>query len=466
MALIKWEEWKKEISDKAQNCIHCGCPVVKELTCKECGKKINKDDKECKNCGCPIEKKKENKKIQYLFMKIWLTLCVAICLLISGINLFNILNLQTPSIIISVFNINVMGILTLILAINYGILLKTNDKKWFYLLICINIIILIYNLLSFQMVTHLFYIVCAILNVLITFFVVRKKLKSSKFSVKGYLPIFIVIIVSISLTFLLDYNSNIRSNERNSDIPQIEIITDYINIRYDKDINSSVIGEVHYGEIYDIISEDAESIYNWYEIETSNGIRGFIAGKNEDIAYVKELEVNGLIINDDVIKEESKKEEILEENKEEPTNIPNNNSNTNNNSNSNHNNYTPTPTPEPTPAPINYNITSISGIGNTYKYKDYNECRVDDLKASVKEISLADKLQVDYTITMTKTQKFYDNYDSFCYVRLSVYDNSNVVVGSYSAFIDIGLNETGRQTHWIYIDKSGTDYSIKINEDR
>lgn len=455
MALIKCSECGKEISDKAKNCVHCGCPVEKELTCNECGKNINIDDNVCKNCGCPIEKKKNKKKTPNLFMKIWLIFCIIVCLLISGINLFNILNLETSS-------INVMGILTLILAINYGILLKTLNKKWFYLLLGINGIILMYNLLYFQMITHLFYIICVILNVLITFFVVRKKLKSSKFSIKSYLPIFITIIVAILLTFLLDYSSNIRSNERNANIPQIEIITDYINIRYDKDVNSNVIGEVYFGEIYDIISEDEESSYNWYEIETSNGIRGFIAGKSKDVEYVKELEVNGVITNE----EETRKEEETEEKKEEITAKPNinsnnNNSNNNSNSSSNNNNYAPIPES----IPISYNITSISGIGNTYKYKDYNECRVDNLTATVKEIALEDKLQVDYTITMTKTQKFYDKYDSFCYVKLSVYDGSNLVVGSYSAFVDVELNETGRQTHWIYIDKSGTNYSIKIKED-
>lgn len=66
MALIKCPECKKEVSDKSQNCIHCGCPIEKELICNECDKKINKDDKVCKNCGCPIEEKKEKKKIPNL----------------------------------------------------------------------------------------------------------------------------------------------------------------------------------------------------------------------------------------------------------------------------------------------------------------------------------------------------------------------------------------------------------------
>ena len=45
-----------------------------------------------------------------------------------------------------------------------------------------------------------------------------------------------------------------------------------------------------------------------------------------------------------------------------------------------------------------------------------------------------------------------------------VYNSSNIV-GSYSAFVKIAVNKTVRQSHWIYIDKSGTDYSIKISKD-
>lgn len=32
MALIKCEECGKEVSDKAESCIHCGCPVTKVVT--------------------------------------------------------------------------------------------------------------------------------------------------------------------------------------------------------------------------------------------------------------------------------------------------------------------------------------------------------------------------------------------------------------------------------------------------
>lgn len=60
MALIKCDECKKEISDKATICPHCGCPIEEKAFCNECGKEINLNDEICKNCGCPISSVKSN----------------------------------------------------------------------------------------------------------------------------------------------------------------------------------------------------------------------------------------------------------------------------------------------------------------------------------------------------------------------------------------------------------------------
>lgn len=58
MALIKCKECGKEFSDKANACIHCGCPIEKDekkTFCIECGNQLNASDKVCNKCGCPIE---------------------------------------------------------------------------------------------------------------------------------------------------------------------------------------------------------------------------------------------------------------------------------------------------------------------------------------------------------------------------------------------------------------------------
>lgn len=134
------------------------------------------------------------------------------------------------------------------------------------------------------------------------------------------------------------------------------------------------------------------------------------------------------------------------------TDTPNDNGNYNYNDNDYYNDVTPT-----------YTISSIEGIGGVYKYSVYNECSVDNLTASI-EPAYPGKLQVNYTITMTMKQRFGDNQLD-CEVKLSVYDSDNIMVGSTDALIDINPGETGRSSSVIYIDESGTDYSIKISED-
>lgn len=139
----------------------------------------------------------------------------------------------------------------------------------------------------------------------------------------------------------------LQTNTRDENVGQIEVMTEYINIREKKDVSSNVLGKVYKGEIYTIISEDVESSYHWFEIETTNGIKGFISGKDD---YVKVLEITNK--NEDVEKptEEETKEEnasnntsnnnTSNNNNKKPTNStkPSTNNNTNNNSNNNSNN--------------------------------------------------------------------------------------------------------------------------------
>ena len=117
-----------------------------------------------------------------------------------------------------------------------------------------------------------------------------KKKMTIYFVVSG---MWIIIFICLSLllgNYILKSKllQNVKqSNERQSSLNQIEVITEYINIRKSKNVSSPILGKVYKGEIYTVISEDKKSIYNWYEIETSNGIKGFISGKDE---YVKVLE--------------------------------------------------------------------------------------------------------------------------------------------------------------------------------
>lgn len=50
MAIIKCPECNKEISDKAESCIHCGF-IIKQEKCPECGETISRSNKKCPNCS-------------------------------------------------------------------------------------------------------------------------------------------------------------------------------------------------------------------------------------------------------------------------------------------------------------------------------------------------------------------------------------------------------------------------------
>lgn len=105
-------------------------------------------------------------------------------------------------------------------------------------------------------------------------------------------------------TNYIKQNNLINENEW-----QIKIAVDSINIRTEASELSNKIGNVYYDEIYTVLNKVDSELYYWYEINTSNGIHGFIANK-KDSKWIVEL---------------SKKEEI--DNIEEKINDDNQNMN-------------------------------------------------------------------------------------------------------------------------------------------
>lgn len=57
MALIECGECGQIVSDKAEACPHCGCPVEKPMVCPECGQSIAVGNVFCQNCGYPLDSK-------------------------------------------------------------------------------------------------------------------------------------------------------------------------------------------------------------------------------------------------------------------------------------------------------------------------------------------------------------------------------------------------------------------------
>ena len=196
-------------------------------------------------------------------------------------------------------------------------------------MIGINIIILLFNIFqikssfTFESYLSIFYIICVIANALITTLSIKKHLNSNKLSLKDNKHILALLIIGLIglLSINLSFGGNYpQTNKRNENVAQVEIVTDYINIRSSQSVDSEILGQVYKGEIYTIISENKESEHKWLEIETSNGIRGYISGID---SYIKRL-------NTTTNNEEPSQEETPPTNNETPSNNekPSNNQNT------------------------------------------------------------------------------------------------------------------------------------------
>ena len=177
--------------------------------------------------------------------------------------------------------------------------------------------------------------------------------------------IVITTIVSCIIVFNVNSNNSMQSNERDKDKIQIEIVADAVKIRESKEPNSQVIGNVYKNEIYTVISEDKESQYKWLEIETSNGIKGYIVGIE---AYVKKLETT--IINEEEQKPiiDNNANNDTSNNNSSNTDKPANNTKPNNSNNNNSNNDTPIISTKKT-----YKVYFNTNGGNSITPKIVNE---------------------------------------------------------------------------------------------
>lgn len=115
--------------------------------------------------------------------------------------------------------------------------------------------------------------------------------KKEKLPIK--IKIFIgIIVLAIGIYGLFLYNSKFadHSNKKDETKVQVEIVASYVNIRTNpKNYDSHVRGIAKKGEKYTILNTmmyDYEECNLWYEIETNNGITGYICGKPEYIKYL------------------------------------------------------------------------------------------------------------------------------------------------------------------------------------
>lgn len=76
-----------------------------------------------------------------------------------------------------------------------------------------------------------------------------------------------------------------QTNERDSSVLQVRVITDYINLRRQTNLySSSIIGKVYKDEIYTVLGITETHDRIWYKIRTTFGVEGYIADRyvNED----------------------------------------------------------------------------------------------------------------------------------------------------------------------------------------
>lgn len=333
------------------------------IKCKECGKEISEQASSCPKCGCPTKENKIKNNKSSVGINIWLSLCVFICFIISLVDMFNLIDIENITLNIGNFDFYIMSYFAFILGVSYILLLKNKSKRSFHILLGVNAIILLYNFfniklaLTFKMGLSVIYIFCVFANTIITTLVIRKHLNNNKLTLKNnklILAFFIVGLIGLLAINFSYGNSYPQTNKRNENVAQVEIVTDYINIRRYEAVDSEIIGKVYKGEIYTIINENKESEHNWLEIKTSNGINGYISGID---TYVKRLYTlnneeqppidNPIIDNNNTSNEnntntnDNQKPNNNTNNNQKPNNNPNTNNNANienNNQNNNNNN--------------------------------------------------------------------------------------------------------------------------------
>lgn len=91
MSMIKCPICEKEISDKAEQCVHCGAVLrtKDKKVCQECGTELPDNAKMCPKCGCPIENKDKKHNLKIKKQKLLIGLSV-ICILIIFVLYFTL----------------------------------------------------------------------------------------------------------------------------------------------------------------------------------------------------------------------------------------------------------------------------------------------------------------------------------------------------------------------------------------
>lgn len=229
----------------------------------------------------------------------------------------------------------------------------------------------------------------------------------------------------------------VQSNERDETRKQIKVITLYINIRKNKDVTSDILGQVHMGEVYTIISEDEGNTFKWIEIETNNNIHGYISGISD---YVERLSVISENENG------SEKPSTPTKPSGNKTNSNNNTSSSNNTNNTNNKNQV-----ENVNKPNQIEKTDEEAkkcektcdTGYTLKNSDSSECYCEKNQTETKEDNVEkEKLKAEYLSEVEKENKRFEEEKAKAeedYFNYSIEAKVNMADQEYFASLFGGL---------------------------
>ncbi len=110
---------------------------------------------------------------------------------------------------------------------------------------------------------------------------------NNKNKIVAILSVSIFITVIIGFIFVYIFKNGDRRNYKDTSKWQITITYKELNIRESASTESSILGKVSQGEIYDVMDYAQDSTYYWYKISTKDGITGYVGSKIDD-PYVKE----------------------------------------------------------------------------------------------------------------------------------------------------------------------------------
>lgn len=275
-----------------------------------------------------------------------------------------------------------------------------------------------------------------------------KKANNKLMIILVIIGVFLIVGGTTSWYFLTKYEkqTNIRDNTKS----QIEIISDYINIRSSKSVKSEILGKVYKGEIYTILDEDTESNYKWIKIETANGIKGFICGTDN---YVKRLKLNDN-------KNEEKDVPVID-NKENDNKGDNQSANNSNNPDKNSNNNLKNNTNSNTNNNINDNNSGASNKNEEVK-KCLKTCEAGyELKNGNSENCYCEKKEELYVV---KNQVIYD-YDGVKITAKGIdYRDRNFITLDLLTENNSDIPKVVQRNHFSYVNgfDMATGYSVSL----